>query len=153
VFAGGPLHHYTPSPSSSVNQHFHLYSQRNGALLEPSSARPSRCRHVETGSDCLPRHLTYCIPSFSELNDIIQRGGTYLSGTGGRAKAWCLLIHAEVSVSLSISQLSGPTSGVGGAAGAAAAPAAEQGLRLFHFSAQPEPFLTQNTPYTLCNTP
>jgi len=28
-----------------------------------------------------------------------------------------------------------------------------QGLTLVHFSAQPEPFLTQDTPYTPRNTP
>jgi hypothetical protein len=36
---------------------------------------------------------------------------------------------------------------------AAAEPAAEQGLTLVHTSAQPEPFLTQNTPSTCPDTP
>jgi hypothetical protein len=71
--------------------------------------------------------------------------------TGARAKAWCLLIHAEASLSFYLVMVCEatpavgsppflPLVAVGASAVAAASVAVDQGLTLVHFSAESDPF-------------
>ena len=52
------------------------------------------------GRYCSPRHPMHIEPSFREVNDTLWRGDQCFRG--GRTRAWCLLIHAEASLSRSL---------------------------------------------------
>jgi hypothetical protein len=91
------------------------------------------------------------VPPYTRGSVSLSPHLSYLYLTGARAKAWYLLVHEEAS--LSISLLPSPLHPRRPHdTGARHTKTRSQGLTLVRFPAQPEPFLTQNTPYTPPNT-